>query len=1570
MLHTKTAASKDSAYQQHSSPTDEHAEPVLPLSVCRGLHDAYFAHYGFVRHHISSMNKFLESDLPQIVRELPVKTIIHPDKLTMTKIRACNVFVDLPMIYEQDGSARATTPIATSLRAMTYENNIYVDLWVSTYQRESTTSNEWRTVKIHALKRIRPGAIPCMIGSASCAFAHHPPAHASAAVEFNGRFCVNGIQRVIVLSKKPAQNVIMTTIRSNSDIQCEFRARAQRRYRSTSTFVIKLLTRGIAHIVVNLPYVIRSRTSGASSVAPTALKYVDVPITALGAALGFTSRKHFAHAIATNGLWLSSKPICPQLMTPETRSIVLYVDALLRADTNHKTSKSFFHLSFREIATFRELSAFLEQRQQQQQHANQTPVPQTLSADDTNVPSRSRRVRDRETGAAARTAKRQKQTDTASRLQQVQSQPAVGVESSSSREVPVAQESGAMFVCQGESWSYDRATQYCHSIQQKLAEQMKAALRWISVETGVAKSSPAERELHIANLLATELFPQQGTVNAEEIVRSKRRILCMMLWRMIRIFTARSDVDSHAAAGARYDSMDDLGMQQFTCVGSLFAVRIRQLLTDMMNNVASSFTETYRLPENPQQFIRQRKSNTQSLSEAMRFAMATGDFNVSRSTNSSQSFGASLTLSDQSLQGVLGNLRRINVPLNKQSNVVEARLVPAETQFGFICSSATSEGKNVGLLLELAQSSQIAMGADVELLVEYPLRFSVEMCPGRTLFLTHTSQHDLHSFILPRVHDLRAQIAQGGANSASTSTNTALLTLCAEAETELAFIQDELRRWKEVRQGGVLDMHSFGFEECVERYWSYRRSGWVLVNGVLLGFVRDMYAAAKELRQMRRDSCLPKHTSVWVDAQNECLVLSCAQGEIRRPVIAATATAADADLDPAQLEATSSCAQLSSKSVDGLRASFQKIQALWHEIGFRKNEFWKRCEMMGLIEWIGPNEQKNARVRTSPDMVTLHRKSNSIWQEFTHCNPWKTVHQSTTMSFVPLNNHNQSPRNTYQGAMARAAQGRTTSYLQPRSEYILESGHRPIARTAMSEATGACDMPAGQLFMVAIMCMEGVVEDAIILNQAAADRGLGRGYLRTVLTEHISRRPARSDYTKFEKPDDTCVGLRPCDYSKLGKDGMPMVGAHVTQDDMVLGIVTHAKSTANKQVTVRVDKSTNAKLSKGEVARVEAVGMTRDAVRSTAHVFLRRSLLLERGSKISSQHAQKGVIGHVLPQADMPFTADGVTPDIIMNAHGMHSRMTIGQLLEMLMNTIGALRGQTIDATPFVNPEELAAALGLEDVSIESLGHNKVVRILGEALAKHGLDRLGTHEMYCGITGEKLEGRVFMGPSFYQMLRQVVLSKHHSRTKGPTMPLTQQPSEGRVHDGGLRLGEMEKDVLQSYGASELLLDRQRDNCDRIVTIVCNRCGLLAEPARDHNRLQQQTKRLFQDPATTGGESSSGLLAFSELDTQHRNLVGGMAHQAAAPFCRNCNTGDHCVNVLSRTAWRVTLQECMGMGIAPRARCNTELIDVSAEPAAGVRVAADGRITSQDRRRAEQLEIAQRKLFEQTTANTH
>ena len=508
----------------------------------------------------------------------------------------------------------------------------------------------------------------------------------------------------------------------------------------------------------------------------------------------------------------------------------------------------------------------------------------------------------------------------------------------------------------------------------------------------------------------------------------------------------------------------------------------------------------------------------------------------------------------------------------------------------------------------------------------------------------------------------------------------------------------------------------------------------------------------------------------------------------------------------------------------------------------------------GILEFIDKQEEFSLRVATSP-----LKEPREGWEAFSHCEVDPSLIVGICGGLIPFADYNQSPRNSYQSAMAKQALGVFSTNLPIRMDTIahyLAAPQQPLVTTRMDALIGASEAPAGVNCIVAVMCYTGQnQEDSVIVNQAAIDRGLFRSVkLQTYRDEEHQH--GGTDAETFEAVGDLrgVVGRKDGCYDKLDTDGIVAVGAHVGPGDVLIGkTVTTTELGEGARKVVKRDKSTLLKHESGTVDAVLRV-KNQDGTR-IVKVRVRKTRTPAVGDKLSSRMGQKGVIGMALKQEDMPYTEDGIVPDIIVNPHAIPSRMTIGQLAESLLAILCTLTGERGDGTLF------------RDVSLEHIC---------EQLEKAGYERYGRVRLHNGFTGEAFPSLVFLTPTYYQRLKHMAADKDHARARGPVHMLSRQPTEGRARDGGLRFGEMERDTLIAHGAAEFLKDRLLDNSDPSEITVCGSCGLPAQPVAVNTHVRHKE-----------------------------------------PFCRVCGHGGAVRNMKSPYAFRLLTQELMAMNIGLR-----------------------------------------------------
>jgi len=549
----------------------------------------------------------------------------------------------------------------------------------------------------------------------------------------------------------------------------------------------------------------------------------------------------------------------------------------------------------------------------------------------------------------------------------------------------------------------------------------------------------------------------------------------------------------------------------------------------------------------------------------------------------------------------------------------------------------------------------------------------------------------------------------------------------------------------------------------------------VLLNGKLIARVEEKEAEelVSRLRELRRQGKLhPEITIAYIPARYEVRI-DTKGGRVLRPLIVVK------DGKPLITE--------------------EDIEKL------RKGEIrWKDLVAQGKIEYLDAEEEENAFIAISEDELT---------PEHTHLEIHPIGLLGVPGALIPYANYSRGDRVNY-GTSKGIKQGIGIYALNYPIRFdtftnILHYPQYPLVTTKMHEIYKYAYHPSGQNFVVAMISWEGYnMEDAIVMNKASLERGLARStYFRPYVA--VENRYPGGQEDRIEIPSKDVSGYtEEKDYANLDEDGIVFPEAWVNGDEVLVGRTSPPRflgSMTSFRWGVEARRDTSIRVRHDERGFVDSVIITENIEgRKLVKVRVREDRMAEIGDKFSSRYGQKGVIGLIVPQEDMPFSESGIVPDMLTNPHGIPSRMTFNQLIEFITGKAAALSGRILDGTPF-----------REDPLKEAR----------EILIKHGFKPSGKEIMYDGITGEKFEAEIFVGVIYYHKVRHMVANKIHARARGPVQMLTRQPTEGRSKLGGLRMGEMEKDCLVAHGASLLL--NERFSSDKTRVPICKKCGIVA-----------------------------------------------------------------------------------------------------------------------------------------------
>ncbi|CAK9196787.1 unnamed protein product [Sphagnum troendelagicum] len=558
----------------------------------------------------------------------------------------------------------------------------------------------------------------------------------------------------------------------------------------------------------------------------------------------------------------------------------------------------------------------------------------------------------------------------------------------------------------------------------------------------------------------------------------------------------------------------------------------------------------------------------------------------------------------------------------------------------------------------------------------------------------------------------------------------------------------------------------------------------VFFNGIILGVHRRPQRFAETLRKLRRAGKIGEFVSIHVNPGQHSIHIASDGGRVCRPLVIAD----------------NGVSRIKEHHMKELKDGFRTFDDFLRE---------------GLVEYLDVNEENNS-------LIALYEADATPATTHIEIEPFTIL--GVCAGLIPYPHHNQSPRNTYQCAMGKQAMGNIAYNQLHRIDtllYLLVYPQRPLLTTKTIELVGYDKLGAGQNATVAVMSYSGYdIEDAIVMNKASLDRGFGRCIVLkksvTALKKYNNRTADRIVAPDMNTSAKGGVQVAPR-HQIQDRDGIAAVGEMIRPGDIYINKQSPINTRDNVMNPQAMPDSAYKRTPQtykgppGECAVVDKVLLTsNDENHFIVKCLIRHTRRPEVGDKFSSRHGQKGVCGTIVQQEDFPFSERGICPDLIMNPHGFPSRMTVGKMIELLGGKAGVMSGRFHYGSAFGEPS----------------GHADTVSAISETLVNHGFSYSGKDFIYSGITGYPLQAYIFMGPVYYQKLKHMVLDKMHARARGPRVVLTRQPTEGRSREGGLRLGEMERDCLIAYGASMMILERLMISSDQFQIQVCTKCGMM------------------------------------------------------------------------------------------------------------------------------------------------
>ncbi|XP_021958303.2 DNA-directed RNA polymerase II subunit RPB2 [Folsomia candida] len=831
------------------------------------------------------------------------------------------------------------------------------------------------------------------------------------------------------------------------------------------------------------------------------------------------------------------------------------------------------------------------------------------------------------------------------------------------------------------------------------------------------------------------------------------------------------------------DNRDHIQNKRYDLAGPLMSSLLKKVLHQRMQGMLLQIIRKIETGRNYDFF--EEVGPFYTLTEGFHYAFMTGNWGIKRMP--SMRVGVAQVLCRLNGISTLSYLRRVNSPFNRLGRMTDPRMVH-NTAFGYICPVDTPEGEPVGFLKQLSIMAHVSVDAEIS-----PIRRCL-----REMNVNQLDEENDHLL----------------ATETKIFINASLVNTCppgAASDLLVEKLKALRRAWDPDRyQEYLSEFHRMRSEREREN----KKKGLERSLGVA--------EVEKEVRKkLNFSSMMSNQISIVRDFSRREIRIRTDAGRLLRPLYVVKGNLLKLHGHVGILNGNNSVVKFD----------------------------WPKLLKAGAVEFLDAAEEENAVIAMHPRNLIPSKdpdsqtSQNTLKLSYTHCEIDPSGTLGVCGAIIPFANHSHSCRLTFQTNIAKQSLGVYALNYQSRYDvdcHVLYGGQRPLVTCRAAAAFAGFDAnPSGQNAIVAIGSYTGYnQEDSLIMNESAIQRGLFRSMnYKTKDDTAKTNRGFGDENETFEKPDHKETGTFRGERTKiLDEDGLPYVGEEVRDGDLIFGKVQNIPNREKQEGKEGCSKrdvsqpiripchSVSYHAGKGEPTKKDPINPSRTMVDNvvvfdnesgyrSCKVRLKTVRCPQIGDKFASRHGQKGVIGITLPEVDMPFTKDGIVPDIIINPHAIPSRMTIGHLLEMLDGKVSALAGKISDRPPFSAYDEFENGFGLD-----------LTAQLETELRKRGFQGSGYEVLYCGHTGKKINVQFFIGPCYYQRLKHMTIDKLRFRARGPISALVRQPNPGISREGGLRFGEMERDSAIAHGGMQFLRERLFLVSDYYTTPICHTCG--------------------------------------------------------------------------------------------------------------------------------------------------